>query len=332
MATGDVTTVASGTPPARDPRRLNVAVIRDYGVVVAFVALFVTLSISSSAFLTWSNIKNLAFQTAPLGIIAIGGTFVFIAGGFDLSVGAISGFGAIIAGKVFLHLGLGLWPSFILGMLVGLGCGVGNGLLVTLGRVNAFIATLATSIIIYGFSQVITGGNLVSVDAISWQTLGLDSALGINYPVFIWLGFALVAGFLLSRTMFGRYVYAAGGNAEAARLAGVRVNVIRATTFAISGLAAGIAGVILFSEVGTAQWNANQGIEFDSITAIVLGGTSLLGGEGAIWRTVLGAFFLQMIGNGFDLLGTTPQWQYVIKGLILAAAVSLDAWARRSRA
>ena len=107
---------------------------------------------------------------------------------------------------------------------------------------------------------------------------------------------------------------------------------VRAATFAISGLAAGIAGVILFSEVGTAQWNANSGIEFDAITAIVLGGTSLLGGEGAIWRAVLGAFFLQMIGNGFDLLGTTPQWQYVIKGAILAAAVSLDAWARRRRA
>jgi len=198
--------------------------------------------------------------------------------------------------------------------------------------VNAFIATLATSIIIYGFAQVITGGNLVSVEASRFATLGLGNAWGINYPIFVWAAFALACGFLLSRTIFGRYTYAAGGNAEAARLSGVRVGVIRATTFAISGLAAGIAGVILFSEVGTAQWNANSGIEFDSITAIVLGGTSLLGGEGAIWRTVLGAFFLQMIGNGFDLLGTTPQWQYVIKGLILLAAVSLDAWARRSRA
>lgn len=313
-------------------RRINVAVVRDYGVVIAFLALFITLSIASKPFFTWANLKNLAFQTAPLGILAIGGTFVFIAGGFDLSVGAVSGFAAIIAGKLFLGTGIGLWPSMFLGMLVGLGCGVGNGLLVTLGRVNAFIATLATSIIIYGFAQVVTGGNLVSVDANSWTTLGLGSFLGIHYAVFVWVGFALIGGFLLSRTAFGRYVYAAGGNAEAARLAGVRVNVIRATTFAISGLSAGIAGVILFSEVGTAQWNANQGIEFDTITAIVLGGTSLLGGEGAVWRAVLGAFFLQMIGNGFDLLNVTAQWQYVIKGLILAAAVSLDAWARRRRA
>ena len=330
MATREVTVPRTEVGSPR--RRVNVAVVRDYGVVIAFAALFVTLSITSGAFLTWSNLKNLAFQSAPLGIIAIGGTFVFIAGGFDLSVGASSGFAAIIAGKLFLSTGIGVWPSMAIGALVGLGCGVGNGLLVTVGRVNAFIATLATSIIIYGFAQVITGGNLVSVDANSWSTLGLGNFLGIGYPVYVWLVFALVGGFLLSRTMFGRYTYAVGGNREAARLAGVRVDIVRATTFAFSGLAAGVAGVILFSEVGTAQWNANSGIEFDSITAIVLGGTSLLGGEGAIWRTVLGAFFLQMIGNGFDLLGTTPQWQYVIKGLILAAAVSLDAWARRSRA
>lgn len=329
MATRDATVVQRN--PLRFARRVNVAVVRDYGVVVAFVALFVTLSVTSSAFFTGANMKNLAFQTAPVGIIAVGGTFVFIAGGFDLSVGAISGFGAIIAGKAFLGTGVGLWGSLLLGALVGLGCGVGNGLLVTLGKVNAFIATLATSIVIYGFAQVVTGGNLVSVSANRFSILGLGSAWGINYPVFVWIAFALAAGFLLARTRFGRYAYATGGNAEAARLAGVRVNVVRAATFAISGLAAGIAGVILFSEVGTAQWNANSGIEFDAITAIVLGGTSLLGGEGAIWRTVLGAFFLQMIGNGFDLLGTTPQWQYVIKGVILAAAVSLDAWARRSR-
>ena len=123
-----------------------------------------------------------------------------------------------------------------------------------------------------------------------------------------------------------------GQAAMAARLSGVRVGVVKAATFAISGFAAAIAGVILVTEVSTAQWNANTGIEFDAITAIVLGGTSLLGGEGAIWRSVLGAFFLQMISNGFNLLGTTPQWQYVIKGVILAAAVSLDAWARRRSA
>jgi len=323
--------MSEATAVGRFTRRLDLAIVRDYGVVIAFVALFVTLSISSDVFLSWENMKNLAFQTAPVGIIAAGGTLVFIAGGFDLSVGAISAFAGIAAAKAFNETGIGLWGSLILGALVGLAFGLGNGLLITLGRVNAFIATLATAIIINGLGQVWTKGNLVSVPEDRFTTLGLGSVWGINYPIFVWFGFALACGFLLSRTAFGRYVYAAGGNAEAARLSGVRVNVVRAATFCISGLAAGIAGVILVTEVGTAQWNANTGIEFDAITAIVLGGTSLLGGEGAIWRAVLGAFFLQMIGNGFNLLGTTPEWQYVIKGLILAGAVSLDAWARRRR-
>jgi ribose transport system permease protein len=324
------TTVAESLPSRL--RRLDLAAMRDYGVVVAFVILFITLSLSSDVFLTTQNMKNLAFQTAPVGIIAVGGTLVFIAGGFDLSVGAISGYAGITAAQAFNSTGVGLWGSMILGALVGLAFGIGNGLLITIGRVNAFIATLATSIIINGLGQVVTSGNLVSVQAERFTTLGLGTVWGINYPVFVWIGFALVCGFLLSRTMLGRYIYATGGNPEAARLSGVRVNVVRATTFAISGLSAGIAGVILVSEVGTAQWNANTGIEFDAITAIVLGGTSLLGGEGAIWRSVLGAFFLQMIGNGFNLLGTDPETQYVIKGVILAAAVSLDAWARRKRA
>jgi ribose transport system permease protein len=312
--------------------RFDVAIVRDYGVVIAFIALFITLSVSSPVFFTWENMKNLAFQTAPVGIIAAGGTLVFIAGGFDLSVGAILAFTGIMAAKIFNATGIGLWGSLILGALVGLGFGIGNGLLITLGRVNAFIATLATSIIIAGLGQVVTSGNLVSVSSDNFTKLGLGSAWGLGYPVYVWFAFAGACAFLLSRTAFGRYVYAVGGNTEAARLAGVRINVVRAATFAISGLAAGIAGVILVSEVQTAQWNANTGIEFDAITAIVLGGTSLLGGEGAVWRAVLGAFFLQMISNGFNLLGTTPELQYVIKGLILAAAVSLDAWARRRAA
>jgi ribose transport system permease protein len=311
--------------------KLNIAVVRDYGVVVAFIGLFVVLSIKSNVFLTWANLKNLAFQTAPIGIMAAGGTLVFIAGGFDLSVGAVSAFAGICAAKIFVGTGLGLWPSMILAALAGLLVGAGNGLLITLGRVNAFIATLASSIVINGVSQVITGGNLVSVPGNNFTTLGLGTAWGIAYPVFVWIAFALAAGFLLSLTPFGRYAFAVGGSSEAARLSGIRVNIVRGTTFAISGLAGGIAGVILVSEVSTAQWNANTGIEFDVITAIVLGGTSLLGGEGAIWRSVLGAFFLMTIGNGFNLLGTSTQWQYVIKGVILATAVAVDAWARRAR-
>ena len=317
----------------RSARRVRVSAIRNYGIVVAFVVLFVTLSITSDVFLTWDNMKNLAFQAAPIGIMACGGALVFIAGGFDLSVGAVAAFSGIIAAKAYVGAGVPLWPAFILGALTGLGIGIGNGLLVTLARVNAFIATLASSIIVYGIAIAVTGGFLVSIDNEEWATLGLSGAWGIHYPIWVWLAFALFCGFLLSRTTFGRYVYAAGGNAEAARLSGVRVGLVRATTFALSGLSGGIAGVILVSETSTAQADtANAANTFDAITAVVLGGISILGGEGAIWRAVLGAFFLQMIRNGFNLLNVKPEYQNVFTGAILLVAVALDAWARRSRA
>jgi len=323
---------AVAVAPRRGLRVSHLAVLRDYGIVVAFVVLFVTLSVASNVFLSWDNLVNLAFQAAPIGIMACGGTLVFIAGGFDLSVGAIAAFAGVVAAKAYVGAGVPVWPAFILGALTGFGLGIGNGLLVTVARVNAFIATLASSIIVYGIAIAVTGGFLISIDSPAWETLGLGEAWGINYPIFAWLGFALFCGFLLWRTTFGRYVYAAGGNAEAARLSGVPVGLVRAATFAISGLSAGIAGVILASEVSTAQAESNNaGNTFDAITAIVLGGVSILGGEGAIWRAVLGAFFLQMIGNGFNLLDVRPEYQNVFKGSILVAAVALDAWARRVR-
>jgi ribose transport system permease protein len=318
--------------PLRALRGVQLAVVRDYGIVIAFIALFITLSVASDVFFTWTNMVNLGFQAAPIGIMACGGALVFIAGGFDLSVGAIAAFSAVVAGKAYVGAGIPVWPALILGALTGLGFGVGNGLLVTVARVNAFIATLASSIIVYGIAIAVTGGFLISIESEEWSTLGLGKAWGINYPIFVWIGFALFCGFLLWRTTFGRYVYAAGGNAEAARLSGVRVGRVRTATFAISGLSGGIAGVILSSEVATAQADAgNAANTFDAITAIVLGGVSILGGEGAIWRAVLGAFFLQMIGNGFNLLNVRAEYQNVFKGSILVLAVSLDAWARRTR-
>jgi ribose transport system permease protein len=326
------TTQARIEAAVRPLRRVQLSAVRDYGIVAAFVALFITLALSSDVFLTKDNLINLAFQAAPVGIMACGGALVFIAGGFDLSVGAIAAFSAVIAGKAFVDWDIPVWPAMALGALTGFGFGLGNGLLVTLFRVNAFIATLAMNFIVYGIAVAITGGFLISIDSPEWETLGLGEFRGINYPILVWLGFALFCGFLLSRTAFGRYIYAVGGNAEAARLAGVRVGVVRATTFAISGLSGGIAGVILASEVATAQANADNLVNtFNAITAVVLGGISILGGEGAIWRAVLGAFFLVLIGNGFNLLDVQPVYQSVFTGAILLFAVALDGWARRTR-
>jgi ribose transport system permease protein len=312
-------------------REVRWSAIRDYGIVVAFVAVFLALSLASSAFLTVDNLKNLAYQAAPIGIMACGGTLVFIAGGFDLSVGAIAAIAGIIAAKLCEEAGMPVAPAMLIAVLAGLAAGIFNGLIVTLAKVNAFIATLASGTMLRGLGLAITAGTVISVTDAGFSTLGLGEFVGFQYAVWVWLGFALVCGFLLWRTALGRQIYAVGGNAEAARLAGLRVGLVRATTFAISGLSGGIAGILLASQVSSAQADSNTGIEFDVITAIVLGGTSLLGGAGAIWRSVLGAFFLVMIGNGFNLLNVEPVYQQVFKGAILLIAVSVDAWARRRR-
>ncbi len=316
--------------PTPAKQTISLAAVRDYGIVVAFVVLFVTLAFASDAFFTKQNLLNILFQAAPVGIMACGGTLVFIAGGFDLSVGAIAAFAGVVAATTAADVGPA--GALTLGALAGLGFGVFNGLLTTVGRINAFIATLASSIIIRGLALAITGGFLVSVDDPSFSTLGLGEFVDVRYPVFVWLGFALFCGFLLWRTRFGRYVYAAGGNPEAARLSGVRVGLVRGTTFAISGLSGGLAGIILASQIGTGQAEANPGIEFDAIAAVIIGGTSILGGEGAIWRSVLGALLFQLISNGFNLMNVQTVYQRVFLGAIMLVAVGLDAWARRTRA
>jgi ribose transport system permease protein len=310
-------------------RRFDLAAARDYGIVFATVALFVILAVTSDSFLTGKNLSNILFQAAPVGIMACGGTLVFIAGGFDLSVGAVSALAGVIVAKLIPEVGLPV--ALLLGCLAGLGCGVFNGLAITIGRVNAFIATFASSIMIRGLALAITGGLLITVTNSSFGEIGLGEALGVRYPAYIWLGFALFCGFILSRTSLGRHMYAAGGNAEAARLSGVRVDLVRLTTFAISGLSGALAGILLAAEVSAGQANANTGIEFNAIAAIVIGGTSILGGEGAIWRAVLGTLLFQLISNGFNLLNVEPLYQQIAQGTIMLLAVGIDAWARRTR-
>lgn len=316
-------------PFIRRERGLSLTALRDYGIVFAFLALFITLSFGSDVFLTKQNMLNILFQAAPIGIMAAGGTLVFIAGGFDLSVGAIAAMAGVIAATAADDLGIPL--ALTVGALTGLGFGIGNGILTTVGRINPFIATLASSIIIRGIALAVTGGFLVSVKEPAFRVLGNGQVAGIRYPVFVWLGFVLFTGFLLWRTRFGRYVYASGGNPEAARLSGVRVGLVKGTTFAISGLSGGLAGIILTSQIGTGQADANPGIEFSVIAAVIIGGTSILGGEGAIWRSVLGTLLFQLIGNGFNLMNVQPVYQRVFLGAIMLTAVGVDAWARRSR-
>jgi ribose transport system permease protein len=314
-----------------DLQRLkSLSVIRDYGIVIVFVTLFVVLSLASPVFFSRVNLLNILDQWSATLIIAVAGTLVLIAGGFDLSVGSIYAFSGVIAALTVGH--IGAWGAILLGVAAGLGCGVINGILATWGRINPFIATLATSIMIGGFALVLTSGNLISVLGNGHFTvLGRSDFETIKYSVWTLLAFTLLCGYLLSRTTYGRRVYASGGNPEAARLSGVRVNLVKASTFALSGTAAGIAGVIVASRVATGQADSGGlGIALDAVAGIVIGGTSILGGAGAIWRTVLGVLLLAMIGNGFNLLNVNSTYQRIFQGAIILFAVGVDAWSRRS--
>jgi ribose transport system permease protein len=301
--------------------------LRDYGIVASFIVIFVYLTFKSDVFLTKVNLFNVLDGNSSDGIMAVGGTLVLIAGGFDLSVGAIFALSGVIAAMLASHMD----PTYaiLIGALSGLGVGIVNGFITTVGRINAIVGTLATSIIISGVALVLTDGLLINVTAPGFTSLGQGTILTLHYSVIVWGVFALVCGFLLWRTRFGRYIYASGGNAEAARLSGVRVNLIRGSTYAISGLSAGIAGVLVASRVSTGDASTGT-FPLAVIAGIVIGGTSILGGQGAVWRSVLGILLLAMIGNGFNLLGVNPIYQQILQGSIILAAVAVDAWARKT--
>ncbi len=303
--------------------------VSDYAVLLVLVAMFVTLSLTSDTFLSKTNLLNILDQWAPVGIIACAGTLVIIAGGFDLSVGAVFALAGVVAAKVtgFTDPVLGLLAGVAAGAVVGLA----NGLLATVGRINSFIVTLASSMMVRGIALAITAGMLLTVDDPGFAKLGNNSFLGLTLASWIFIGVACLCGFASSRLPFGRYVFAAGGNPEAARLSGIRINAIRTATFVGSGAAAGIAGIIAASQVSNAQADTGMGLELQAIAAIVIGGTSIIGGEGAVWRTVVGLFILALINNGFNLLGINPNYQQVIQGAIILGAVGIDVWSRRSR-
>jgi len=307
--------------------RLHLSYLRDYAIVFTCVTLFVTLSIASSSFFTKTNLLNILDQSAALGIIACGGTVVFIAGGFDLSVGAVFGMSGVAAAMLVPHVGVTV--ALITGLCLGLGIGIVNGLVVTVGRINAFMATIGTNFVFSGLALVMTGGYLITVVAPSYTILGRGEFISAKYDIWVWAAFALFLTFLLEMTTFGRYCFASGGNPQAARLSGIRVNLVRTIAFAISGLSAGLGGIIVSSRVATGQADAGANIMLTVIAAIVIGGTSIFGGEGAIWRSVLGILLLTLIGNGFNLMSINPIYQQVLQGLIILFAVGLDAWSRR---
>jgi ribose transport system permease protein len=320
-------TPASRFHLARRGLGVGLSSLRDYGIVASFIVIFVYLTFKSDVFLSKVNLFNVLDGNSSDGIMAVGGTLVLIAGGFDLSVGAIFALSGVIAAMLAPHMAPE-W-ALTLGALSGVGLGICNGIITTVGRINAIVGTLATSIIIQGIALLLTNGQLVIVTNPDFTSFGQGEIFTLHYSVIVWAVFALICGFLLSRTNFGRHIFASGGNAEAARLSGVRVNLVRCSTYAISGLSAGIAGVLVTSRVATGDASTGT-FPLAVIAGIVIGGTSILGGQGAVWRSVLGVLLLALIANGFNLLGVNPVYQQILQGSIILTAVAVDAWARKT--
>jgi len=320
-------TVGAGSAGEPITQRIG-RVIGRAGILIPFLIAFAVLSLISPPFLRVGNLSNILDQQAGIIIVACAGTFVMIAGGIDLSIGAIYG----LAGAVALTTATSVSSpvGILAGLSVGLAVGLVNGLIVTRFRINPLIGTLAMSFVVSGIAAIVTTGNLVvALDRLDFQAFAATRILGLTSAAWMMIATAILALILLSRTTFGRYVYATGGNTQAARLGGVRINAVRVATFALSGTAAALAGTLDASRVLSAQASGGSFLTFTVLTGIIVGGTSILGGEGTIGRTVLGCLFVALIANGFNLLGLDPFYQQVTLGVILLLAVGVDAWSRR---
>lgn len=302
---------------------------RQYGIVAALIGLVIVAQIIYPRFLSVGNINDILSQNASIGIVAVGMTFVIIAGGFDLSVGAVYALGATLYAGLAIIL-----PVPVAGVVTAgaaLVCGLANAAIITLLRVNPFIATLGTSSAILGIAYIYSNSQAFVVPGDAFAGLADTKIFGVALPVAIFVALVVCGGLILAYTVFGRNVYAVGENYDAARLSGVRVRLVTMSTYIATSLLAGFAGMIDASRLGVGQANVGASLSLDVIAVVVIGGTSLLGGEGAIWRTVVGLLTLATLTNLFYSLNVNQNWQLLAKGLILIVAVALDAALRERK-
>ena len=311
--------------------RLRIFLI-DNGIIIAFLLLVAALALSSEHFLTTPNIRNVLRQTSINGLLAIGMTFVILTAGIDLSVGSVLAFGGMIA-AIFASSSLGeqfpLYVALPMGMLAGMALGMVNGSLVAFFRVPPFVVTLGMLSIARGLTLIASNGMPVSRLSPEYIAIGQGMVFGIPVPVLIFFGVFAVAWIVLYQTPFGRYVYAVGGNEEAARISGVNTRMVKFTVYGISGALAALGGIILSARTTAGLPQAGVAYELDAIAAVVIGGTSLAGGQGRLVGTLIGALIIGVVNNGLDLLGVSAYYQLTFKGAIIVAAVLLDSLRQR---
>jgi putative xylitol transport system permease protein len=318
-------------------------IFRKYGVMMAFVLLCIveasvcqykvaTGAWPENSFLTVNNTLLILLQISINGILAIGMTFVIISGGIDLSVGSVLAFGGMLAAS-FATSSVGVTPwsrpypvivAVLFALLGGVACGALNGWVISRFRIQAFIVTLGMLLAARGFTMSVTGGNPISSLTPALRWFGTGKVLFIPIPIIFFAVIFGVAWIVLNRTVFGRYVYAVGGNEKSAHTSGINTNQIKMAVYMIAGLLAGLAGLILTGRTGSAQTNAGSSYELDAIAAVVIGGTSLTGGVGRLSGTFFGILIMGVMNNGLDLLGVESFYQSIIKGVLIVTAVIID--------
>ena len=304
---------------------------RRYGTVLGLVFLSAVLWALTPHFLTVSNLLNIAQQTSINAIVAAGMTFVIISGGIDLSVGSIVALSGVALGT-FLQAGQPGIVAVIAAVAVGISSGLVNGLLVSFGRLPPFIATLGMMSVARGSALVLTEGRPISGFGEGFRWVATGSLGPIPAPVIITLLVYAIAHVVITRTTFGRYVYAIGGNEEATRLSGVAVRFHKTAIYAVSGLMSAVAAVVLTARLNSAQPIAGMMYELDAIAATVIGGTSLMGGEGSLFGTLVGALIMGVLRNGLNLLGVSSFLQQIVIGGVIVGAVLVDTLLKRQRA
>jgi ribose transport system permease protein len=325
MALTDTENTTQAAPAALgNTRRSSLA---RYGIVWAVLAIFVILALSTPGFFSGANLRNLLDQQAPVLIVAAPLTLILIAGQFDVSLSAVYITAPLVGLQVEAATG-SIPLALAAGLLAGLLCGVFNAFLVVTCRINSFISTLASSYVIAGIGYVVSDQAILTPSDAGFRDLAATRILGLTSAT--WLAIVVVAVFwiALSSTRYGRYVYATGANGDAARLSGIRTGWIIASTFVLTAAAAAFAGLLNASKSMSAQASDDFSFVFGALAAVVVGGTSIAGGAGAVWRTVAGALFIAMMNNGFNLNQVEPIYQRIILGLVILAAVGFDAYSR----
>lgn len=298
-----------------------------YKSLLGLVLLIAVVSILNPSFLSPKNIMNILRQTSVNAVIAAGMTFVILTGGIDLSVGSILGISGAVCASILVS-GQNVVIAVLAALVVGAVVGFLNGFIISKGKLQPFIATLATMTVLKGLTLVYTNGNPITLGsnelAMSFGKIGGGTILGIPTPAMIMILVFMVCYYILHNTKMGRYTYALGSNEEATKLSGLNTDKIKIWVYTISGILASIAGIIITSRLYSAQPTAGSGYELDAIAAVVLGGTSLNGGKGKITGTIIGALIIGVLSNALNILDVSSYYQTMVKGAVILLAVLLD--------